>query len=148
LLSALRDALRDDSARERSPLVALAAARALAALPAPASLAPELAAEARACPDLRVRAALLDALAAAQQGRARPLEVRGDAVLHVRLVLAGGAREAGIGVDVRLADGRILRRRTLPSGELFVLDLPAGVADVALLGASDYVSEPFGSSGP
>lgn len=148
LLAAVRDALRDDAAREPSPLVALAAARALGALPAPASLSPELAAEARACPDSRVWAALLDASAAAQQRRARPFDPRGDGVLHVRLVFSGSARGEGVGVDVRLADGRVVRRRTLPRGELFVLDLPTGIADVTLRGASDYVGEPSVSSAP
>ena len=142
LLDAVRAALDEDSTRSPSLPVALAAARALAALPAAASLAPELAAEARACGDLRVRAALLDAASAATHQRAALADTRGAEVLHVRLLLAGSPRPDGVGVDVRLADGRVLRRRTLPSGELFVFDLAAGLADVTLRAEPDYARDP------
>lgn len=142
LLEAVRASLDDDATRSPSLSVALAAARALAALPAAPSLAPDLAAEARACGDLRVRAALLDAASAAAHQRAAFADTRGAEVLHVRLLLAGSPRPDGVGVDVRLADGRVLRRRTLPSGELFVFDLAAGLADVTLRAEPDYARDP------
>ncbi len=132
LLAAVRSASAVYGGAEAAPSLAVAAARALAALPAPAALVDALAAESRAAPDPRVRAALLDAVAAAEAGRARPVDTRGTEVLYVRLVLSGGARRDGVGVDVRLDDGRVLRRRTLPSGALFVPDLAAGIADVTL----------------
>gem|GEM_PF-6955094 len=132
LLAAVRSASTVYGRAAAAPSLAVAAARALAALPAPAALAGALAAESRAAADPRVRAALLDAIAAAEDGRARPLDTRGTEVLYVRLVLSGGARSDGVGVDLRLDDGRVLRRRTLPSGALFVPDLASGVADVTL----------------
>jgi hypothetical protein len=122
---ALLAATGDDSAH-----VALAAARALAALPAPPTLAAELSAEARAVEDAARHVALHDAHAAAVAGRAAPLLLRGEQVLHLRLALAEATRVDGVGLDVRFADGRISRRRTLSGGALYVPDLAAGVADV------------------
>ncbi len=124
---ALLAATRDDS-----EVVAVAAARALAALPARPTFAAALAAEARSCAADRVRAALLDAHAAAANGRPAPLTLRGEHVLHVRLALGGAPRAEGVGLDLRLPDGRLQRRRALPGGALFVPDLAAGVADVTL----------------
>jgi len=122
---ALLAATHDDSAS-----VAIAAAHALAALPAPAELVDALAAEARVAEDEALHTALRDAHAAAVAGRAAPLFLRGEQVLHVRLALADAQRDAGVALDVRLADGRIARRRSLPGGALYVPDLPAGTADV------------------
>jgi len=140
LLAAVRSASTARGGTAAAPSFAVAAARALAALPAPAVLVGALAAESRAAADPRVRSALLDAVAAAEAGRAYPLDTRGTEVLYVRLVLSGGARSDGVGVDVRLDDGRVLRRRTLPSGALFVPDLAAGVADVTLRTESSVAS--------
>jgi HEAT repeat protein len=117
---------------DASPTVALAAAHALAALPAPASLADALAAEARAAEDAALHAALCDAHAAAVSGRATPYPLRGEQVLHLRLALVDATRVDGVGLDLRLIDGRMPRFRTLPGGALYVPDLPAGVADVTM----------------
>lgn len=53
---------------------------------------------------------------------------RGRRILRFR-VAATGAPE-GVLVDVLLPTGEWIRLRTLPSGEVFVVDQPAGVADV------------------
>jgi HEAT repeat protein len=124
---ALLAATRDDSAS-----VAVAAARALAALPAPPGLADEIAAEARAVETPALHGALRDAHAAATSGRAMPMQLHGEQVLHLRLALADVTQDGGVGLDVRLADGRLQRRRTLPGGALYVPDLPAGIADITL----------------
>lgn len=53
---------------------------------------------------------------------------RGRRILRFR-VAASGVPE-GVLVDVLLPTGEWMRLRTLPSGEVFVVDQPAGVADV------------------
>ena len=125
----LAAALDDPAARVR-----LAAARALAAIGgAPAAQA--LRVQARIERDPLVRAAALDGAAPAlpavsgtapalRGGAATPL------VLEARVrTEAAEAHERPL-LDVLLDDGRWLRMRTLPAGELILEDLPAGQADV------------------
>lgn len=116
----------DDSVAE----VRLSAARALGVLAAPASL-DALAARARVENDPRVRTALSDAIRAcrgASAGPPRSFAVAGDEIFRMRVAVAEVHRT--LLVDVVLPDGRWLRMRTLPTGELFLTGLPAGTADV------------------
>ena len=66
-------------------------------------------------------------------GSLRPFPARGltgDQVLRVRIVTGEGVADGRIPVDVVLPDGRWARMRTLASGELLLVDLPSGSADV------------------
>lgn len=113
----------DDPARE----VRHAAARALSSLGA-GDLEHAIRRRRRVEEDDEVALALDGAV-----GSRRPFPaegLRGDQVLRVRIVPSGGDRRGGIPVDVVLPDGRYLRMNTLGTGELLLVDLPAGAADV------------------
>ena len=73
--------------------------------------------------DPRVRAAL----EAGAEGRWRP-RPRGHGVL--RFAIRANGAPSGVGVWITLPDGMVRWARTLPSGEVFVVGQPAGVADV------------------
>jgi HEAT repeat protein len=76
-------------------------------------------------------------LAAARAPRAVSLPPReGREVLWLRFALADGPTPAGLEVVLRFADGTVRRQRTLRDGALYVLDLPAGDADVEVLGVA------------
>ncbi len=115
---------------DAAPEVRLAAATALADLGV-AEAAPGVLARWRVEEDPRVAPALL---AAAGSGRSRVPPERGAAggseAVRVRIVAVSGESQRGVPVEVVLPDGRWLRIRTLPSGELILVDLPASVADV------------------
>ena len=113
---ALRAALDDED-----ELVRLAAARALGQLALDVTLSVELAAAERLEPSPRVRTALADARVRAQP---RPLLLEGDDVLFARIVTAPGLAPGSLSVDARLADGRWLRLRALPRGEILLPRLP------------------------
>ena len=104
-----------------------AAARALNVL-APESARDALEAVGRVEEDGAIRRALREATRTRR--RAEAFELRGRHVLRVRVVAAEGETEGGIPVEVVLPDGRWLRLRSLPSGEVFLADLPSGDADV------------------
>lgn len=111
----------DDEAEK--PEVRLACARALAALP--------LDAEARLASGRRSRVEALgpvrDALRSAAAGVLQPWP-SGREVLRFRIERRAPAR--GLLVDVGTPDGRWRRLRALPSGEVFLPNLPAGLAEV------------------
>jgi HEAT repeat protein len=119
---ALEAALADPSARLR-----LAAVRALAALGGRSS-ALALTAHARVERDGLVRREALHG--AALGGVPAPLFARGELALEVRLREERPPGQQRPLVDVWLPDGRWLRLRTLPGGELLVPDLAPGQADV------------------
>jgi hypothetical protein len=111
-----------------APEVRHAAARALAALSVTALSRPALERRLRVEEDERVRDALRDAVTL---GRPFPAAgLRGDQVLRVRIIPSAGDGASRIPVDVVLPDGRYLRTRTLSSGEILLVDLPSGSADV------------------
>jgi HEAT repeat protein len=114
------------------PEVRLAAASALAHL-AVAEATPAIEARWRVEEDPRVLPALLDAAAAPDRRPVRAPELggrAGDESVRVRIVAVGEEGRSGVPVEILLPDGRWLRMRTLPSGELVVVDLPAAVVDV------------------
>ncbi|MFW6050583.1 MAG: HEAT repeat domain-containing protein, partial [Myxococcota bacterium] len=111
-----------------APEVRRAAARALEVLSEPASRA-ALATRWRVEDDPWVRGALRDASRATRDAPAPGgFALRGDQVLRMRVAAAEAHHR--MRVDVVLPDGRWLRLRTLPSGELLWPGLPAGKADV------------------
>jgi len=85
----------------------------------------EVAARARIESDEVVRAALEAAGRGVPPRVARP---RGRQVLRLRI--AAAAAPSGVPVEVVLPDGRWWWTQTLPTGELFLADLPDGAADV------------------
>ncbi|MAT24183.1 MAG: hypothetical protein CMN29_04315 [Sandaracinus sp.] len=119
-------ALLERVERDEVTEVRRAAARALAVLGARLSTAQReaVAAAARAAEDDEVRRWL----AQAAGGRSMPARVRGRQVLRFRVRAAGAP--SGVAVDLAFPDGRVLRLHTLPSGELFLADLPDQVVDV------------------
>ncbi len=106
--------------------VRFAAARALEAIAAPQATA-QIVAEARVEADPRVRAAIEAAAGASERGVSLPGEPTGDGVLRTRVMLETAN---GVQVDVVLPDGRWLRMRTLPHGDVLLTDLAYGTADV------------------
>jgi HEAT repeat protein len=120
-LPALAAALADTSSQVR-----LAALRSLGRLGERAAAAEALA-HARVERDVHVRAVALEVAGDAGEAVER---ARGAAVLEVRVAGPGDDPAARPLVDVRLDDGRWLRQRALPGGELIVADLPPGAADV------------------
>ncbi|MBW2460818.1 MAG: HEAT repeat domain-containing protein [Deltaproteobacteria bacterium] len=113
----------DDPAQE----VRHGAARALSSLGA-GNVAAAVMRRYRVEEDEHVAQALLDVV---RTRRAFPAHgLLGDQVLRIRIVPSGGIMSGGIPVDVVLPDGRYLRMRTLSTGELLLVDLPAGTADV------------------
>ena len=115
-----------------APEVRLAAATALAELGVPAA-APGAQARLRVEEDPRIALVLEDAARAPNGRRARPPELGvapGREAVRVRIVARGEEGRAGVPVDVVVPDGRWLRMHTLPSGELVVVDLAAGILDV------------------
>jgi cellulose synthase operon protein C len=112
---------------DAAPEVRLAAARCLAVLGV-VDAEERVRARLRIEEDPWVRRALEDAAAASLRGRPLAFVAQGEDVLRVTVASEGDA--AGVRVDAVLADGRWLRLRTLPSGELFLADLPAGSADL------------------
>jgi len=126
-----RDAWRALAAAVEDPVpeVRRSAARALSVLGVPAA-GPALAARSRMEADPVVTDALRDAIDAPDSRPRDPLAPEGESVLRVRIVAAGEEGQAGVPVDVLLPDGRWERMRTLATGELFVVSLPAGTADV------------------
>jgi HEAT repeat protein len=110
-----------------APEVRHAAARALSALGADASRE-GIERRLRVEEDEIVAQALRDALTMGRPFPARGLP--GDQVLRVRVVTGTAILDSRIPVDVVLPDGRFLRMRTLSSGELLIVDLPSGSADV------------------
>ncbi len=110
-----------------APEVRHAAARALSALGSDLSRA-AIGRRLRVEEDEIVAQALRDARAGGRPFPARGLV--GDQVLRVRVVTGSGVADSRIPVDVVLPDGRFLRMRTLSSGELLIVDLPSGSADV------------------
>jgi len=112
---------------DAAPEVRHAAARALSALSA-ARASRAIDRRLRVEEDEVVAQALRDALSTRRPFPARGLS--GDQVLRVRIVVGAGVVDSRIPVDVVLPDGRFLRMRTLASGELLLVDLPSGSADV------------------
>jgi HEAT repeat protein len=112
---------------DREPEVRHAVARALAILREPLAR-PLLEARARIEEDPIVREALVDALELDRRFPAAGL--RGNETLRVRIRTTSGRAHGPVPVDVVLPDGRYLRLRTLASGELILVDLPLGTADV------------------
>jgi hypothetical protein len=110
-----------------APEVRHAAARALSALGAEASR-DAIERRLRVEEDEIVAQALRDAVTMGRPFPARGLH--GDQVLRVRVVIGTAISDSRIPVDVVLPDGRFLRMRTLSSGELLIVDLPSGSADV------------------
>jgi hypothetical protein len=101
--------------------VRLAAARALAAIGG-AQAAQALRVQARVERDPLVRAAAL--------GETTPAVPAAPLVLEARVRTEAAPTHERPLLDVLLDDGRWLRMRTLPAGELILEDLPAGQADV------------------
>lgn len=114
---------------DAAPEVRRAAARALEVLRVPEARA-AIAARARIEEDAAVRDALGDAASAHERRPLGGFDAVGDQVLRLRIVAAAGETERGVPVDLVLPDGRWLRMRTLPTGELVLPDLPAGDADL------------------
>jgi hypothetical protein len=115
-----------------APEVRLAAATALAELGVTAAT-PGIEARLRIEEDPQVALALEDAAAAPGARGAPPPELGrapGREAVRVRIVARGEEGNRGVPVDVVVPDGRWLRMHTLPSGELVVVDLVAGVVDV------------------
>ena len=121
---ALAAALGDPDAAVR-----LAVARALSVLAVPDSV-PQVRAAGRVEDDPAVRLALADATAAPGRQRHAPALLRGGETLRVRIARASEAPQGAVLVDVLVCDGRWLRMSTLPGGDVLVVDLPAGSADV------------------
>lgn len=116
----------DDALDDASPRLRLAAAHALASLGGPAA-ARALVVRARVESEPKLREALREA--AASDGAALPLAPKGALAIEAR-IRAASPRAPRALFDVLLPDGRWLRMRALPEGELIVPDLPAGEADV------------------
>lgn len=108
-----------------------AAARALEVLAHPDAVEPILELF-RLEADPRMREALRDAALAPQRRPPAGFSAAGRQILRIRIASEQGEERAGVPVDVVLEDGRWLRVRTLPSGELFLTDLPYGDADVRI----------------
>jgi len=108
--------------------VRLAAARALEVLAVDAARG-AVEARLRVEAEPRVRAALV---AAARPGRRPAPALRpGRSMLYARVSTAPGIeRGHDFAVEVTLADGRWLRTLALATGEVFVPDVPAGVAEL------------------
>ena len=113
--------------REDETVVRRAAARALARLSPPDAI-PTLRRRARVEADDEVRRWLSRATRGAIPA------ARGRQVLRFRVVTA--TPDERVPVDVTLHDGRWLRMHTLPTGELFLADLPESSANVRVRVAS------------
>ncbi len=124
-----RDAHRplSEALDDPAPEVRHAAARALSALGASVARG-AIERRLRVEEDAVVSQALRDAATMARPFPARGLS--GDQVLRVRIVRGAAISDSRIPVDVVLPDGRFSRMRTLSSGELLIVDLPSGSADV------------------
>jgi HEAT repeat protein len=122
---ALELALGESSARLR-----LAAVRALSALGG-SRIALALRRHARIERDPLVRRVALEAVAHA--GVPAALLERGQLALEVRVRAERGAAQQHPRLEVLLEDGRWLRLRALPGGELVVPDLPEGEAEVRVI---------------
>jgi HEAT repeat protein len=118
-------ALGESSARLR-----LAAVRALAALGG-SKIALALRRHARIERDPLVRRATIEMVAHA--GVPAALRERGSLALEVRVRAERGAAQLRPRLEVLLEDGRWLRVRALPGGELIVPDLPPGEAEVRVV---------------
>lgn len=119
--------------REDDTVVRRAAARTLARLSSPEA-EPTLQRRARVEADDEVRRWLLRSASRSTVGRGAMPATRGRQVLRFRVVTANP--DERVPVDITLHDGRWLRMQTLPTGELFLADLPESSANVRVRVAS------------